>query len=198
MTEHGIDPGIADEEAPDESEMGVELYREYWGRSEETGQREAEKEHNRRVFGQTYRELNGQHKRCIILCLDPGQRQPIRCPCCYGKAGFRPMHEGPPVEPVPTRGERLAAWLGACLSAFHEAVTLPFRVSQEHRVALIRDVLQDAISDGLTAEVVRVCPACDAHEAAELDQAVTTMTADANRPVGWGEHPRDCDCGDCP
>lgn len=21
---------------------------------------------------------------------------------------------------------------------------------------------------------------------------------DAGKPVGWGEHPRDCDCGDCP
>lgn len=21
---------------------------------------------------------------------------------------------------------------------------------------------------------------------------------DAGKPVGWGEHPRDCDCGECP
>jgi hypothetical protein len=21
---------------------------------------------------------------------------------------------------------------------------------------------------------------------------------DAGKPAGWGEHPRDCDCGDCP
>jgi hypothetical protein len=21
---------------------------------------------------------------------------------------------------------------------------------------------------------------------------------DAGKPVAWGEHPRDCDCGDCP
>ena len=168
-----------DDETPAETALGVELYREYWGRGEEAGQIQAEKEHNRRVFGQTYREVSGpDHKRCVVLCLNPGQRQPIRCPCCYGKATFRPMHEGPPIEPEPTRGERLAAWLGACLAAFQEAVTYPFRVSREHRVALIRDVLQDAISDGLTAEVVQTCPDCDAHETGQLDQADTTMTAE--------------------
>jgi hypothetical protein len=181
MTEHDE----IDDETPAESALGVELYSEYWGRGEEIGQLQAEKEHNRRVFGQTYREVNGRdHKRCVVLCLNPGQRKPVRCPCCYGKAGFRPMHEGPPVEPIPTRGERLAAWLGGCLAAFQEAITMPFRVSREHRVALIRDVLQDAMNDGLTAEVVRVCPSCDARELAELDQAVTTMTAEVITQAG--------------
>ena len=27
---------------------------------------------------------------------------------------------------------------------------------------------------------------------------VTPDHPDARKPVGWGEHPRDCDCGDCP
>jgi len=170
MTEHDE---IAEDEAPG-SALGVELYREYWGK-------DAENEHNRHAFGQTYREVHGpgrDHKRCVILCLNPGQRKPVRCPCCYGKAGFRPMHEGPPIEPVPTRGERLSAWIGACLAAFHDAVTYPFRVSQQHRVALVRDVLQDAMQAGLTAEMVQVCPACEAHEAGQLDQADTTLTVE--------------------
>jgi hypothetical protein len=159
-----------------ESALGVALYSEHWGR-------DAAQEHNRRVFGQTYREVYGpQHKRCIVLCINPGQRKPVRCPCCYGKAGFRPMDELPGIEPVPTRGQRLAAWLGACAAAFWEAVTFPVQVSQEHRVALIRDVLQDAMEAGLTAEVVHVCPDCEAHEAGQLDQADTTMTVEVVEP----------------
>ena len=142
-----------DDESPVQSRLGVELHREYWGWTD-------------------------AHKRCIVLCLNPAQRKPVRCPCCYGKAAFRPMHEWPQIDPEPTRGERLSAWLGACLAAFHEAITYPFRVSQEHRVALIRDVLQDAISDGLTAEVVQTCPVCEAHEDGQLDQADTTMTVE--------------------
>jgi hypothetical protein len=169
-----------DEEPPDESALGVELYREYWGKDG------AEKEHNRRVFGQTYREVNGpEHKRCIVLCINPGQRQPVRCPCCYGKAAFRPMHEAAPVDPEPGRGERLAAWLGACIAAFWDGVTYPWRVSQQHRVALVRDVLMDAIDAGLTAEVVQVCPECDAHDAAQLEQAGqadTSMTVEVVKP----------------
>jgi hypothetical protein len=150
------------------SELGVELYREYWGRGEEIlAYRDEEKEHNRRRFGQTWREVNGRdHKRCIILCLNPGQRKPVRCPCCYGNAGFVPIDEMPGIEPLPTRAERLAAWLGTLAAAFWDAVTLPARVSQEHRIALIRDVLQDAMAAGLTAEIVQVCPECDEKEAA--------------------------------
>jgi len=147
---------IADDHSPERSQMGVELHREYWGWTN-----------------------NEDHTQCIVLCLNPGQRKPVRCPCCYGKAGFRPMHEWPEeIDPVPTRGERLAAWLGACLAAFCEAVTTPFRVSRQHHVALIRDVLQDAMDAGLTAEVVQTCPTCDAHDAAQLAQADTTMTVE--------------------
>jgi hypothetical protein len=163
------------EEPAEESALGVALYREEWGWRD----KEAEQEHHRRVFGQTYREVNGpEHKRCIVLCLDPGQRKPVRCPCCYGKATFRPMREAPPIAPEPGRGERLSAWLGACAAAFWEAVTYPWRVSQQHRVALVRDVLMDAMEAGLTAEVVHVCPECDAHDAAQLAQADTTMTVE--------------------
>jgi hypothetical protein len=152
-----------DEDEAIQSSLSVELYREYWGRGEEIRQYEAEKEHNRRVFGQTYREINGRdHKRCIVLCLDPGQRQPVRCPTCYGKIGVRAMREMPDVDPVPTRGERLAAWLGRCAGEFIDGARYPFRAGREHTVAVIRDVLQDAMAAGLAAEIVQVCPSCEA------------------------------------
>ena len=177
----------AEEDTPGESGMGVELYREYWGRGEEIRALEAEKEHNRRVFGQTYREVNGRdHKYCIILCLDPGQRKPVRCPCCYGRAAFRPMRDAPGIDPEPGRWERFSAWAGTCIGTFAaalwEAVTFLWRVSQDHRVALIRDVLQDAMDEGLIAEVRQVCPECEAHEEDQLDQADTTMTAEVVEP----------------
>jgi hypothetical protein len=130
----------------------------------------AEIEHNRRAFGVTYNEVYGRddHRQCIILCLDPGQRRPVRCPCCYKKAAYRGFDEMPEIEPIPTRGERLAEWIGACMAAFWTGLTAPLRVSQEHRVALIRDVIQDAMAAGLTAEVVQICPVCAAAEDREV------------------------------
>lgn len=131
---------------------------------------EAEIEHNRRTFGVTYREVYGRddHSQCIVLCLDPGQRRPVRCPCCYKRAAYRGFDEMPEVAPIPTRGERLAQWIGACLAAFWTGLTAPLRVSDDHRRALIRDVIQDAMEAGLRAEVVEVCPACEAAEAREV------------------------------
>ena len=152
-----------DEEAQD-SQLGVELYREYWGRGDEGAQVLAEKEHNRRVFGQTYRERVGpQHRRCIVLCLNPGQRNPQRCPTCYGKAGVLPMDQAD-VEPLPGRGEQFARWFGRCLGELIDGIMWPFRQGREHRIALIRDILQDAMNAGLTAEITQTCPECAAKE----------------------------------
>jgi len=121
-------------------------------------------EHNRRVFGQTYRERHGKHKRCIVLCLNPGQRTAVRCPTCYGRVAVLPVDHAPAVDPPPTRGERFAGWLGRtlgrALGEFLDALAYPFRASADHRAAIIRDTLQDVIAAGLTAEVVQTCPQC--------------------------------------
>lgn len=145
-----------EEEEETVSGLGVELYREYWGRGEEISAWDAEKEHNAKKFGQTYREVHGherEHKRCVVLCLDPGQRNAIRCPVCYGKAGTVPMDQGPEIDPIPTKGARLAAWLGGTAAAFWQGLRFPFTRDQEHYRALVIDVIQDAMEAGLTAEV---------------------------------------------
>lgn len=120
-----------------------------------------EREHNRRVFGQTWRERTGQtfadqrrsHTRCVAYCLTPGdRRRGIRCPSCYGDIDIRAIGQED-IEPSLTRAERLAAWIGAWIGAFCEAVMFPFRVGRAHTEALIRDTLQQSIDAGLTADI---------------------------------------------
>jgi hypothetical protein len=112
-------------------------------------QTDAEREYNASVFGLTYRE---RHDRCIILCEQPHPQRVNQCPSCYGKAVPMDIYLSQ-LEPVPGRGARLAAWAGGMAAAFAEAFMFPFRVGRAHTAALVRDILQEAIGAGLTAEV---------------------------------------------
>src|SRR5271154_5335128 len=109
---------------------------------------EAEREHNARVFGLTYRERNNAaHDRCIVLCVGPNPGRVNRCPSCYGKAAPMDIYMAR-MDPMPSRAERIARWaggvLGAAAGAFAEAVTFPFRVGRAHTAALVRDIMQEA------------------------------------------------------
>jgi len=116
-------------------------------------QTEAERRFNANVLGVTYRESKGhRHNRCIILCDQPNEQRVNRCPSCYGRAVPMDIYVSH-LEPMPGRGARLAAWLGGLAGAFAEAVTFPFRVGRAHTAALVRDILQEAIGAGLSAEV---------------------------------------------
>ena len=54
---------------------------------------------------------------------------------------------------MPPRTGRLAAWFGGVAAAFAEAFMFPFRVGRAHTEALVRDILQEAVAAGLSAEV---------------------------------------------
>ena len=41
-------------------------------------------------------------------------------------------------------------------------------------------------------------PDCSADTVPRQPGQVPPGHPDAGKAVGWGEHPRDCDCGDCP
>lgn len=125
---------------------------------------EAERDHNRQMFGITYRERHGlpEHAVCVAYCRNPGQRRHgARCPSCYEKIDIRPIGSED-IEPVPTRAERFAAWAGGWAGAFLEAAMFPFRVGRAHTEAMVRDILQQAMAAGLRAEIVQVCPKCQA------------------------------------
>jgi hypothetical protein len=134
-------------------------------RKHATGQRmpaaqtQAEREYNASVFGQTYRERASVYRGtdpCIVLCQAPNETRVNRCPSCYGKAIPGDIYLAR-LQPMPGRAARFAAWaggaIGTALAAFAEAVTFPFRVGRAHTAALVRDILQEAIGAGLTAEV---------------------------------------------
>jgi hypothetical protein len=123
-----------------------------------------ERDYNRRVFGQTYRERYGPPAgTCVSYCLNPGRlRRGARCPSCYGPVVIRAFSED--IAPGPTRAERLAAWIGGWAGAFLDAMMFPFRVGRDHTRALVRDLLQEAIEAGLRAEIAEVCPLCEARE----------------------------------
>lgn len=113
---------------------------------------DAEREHNRRMFGVTYRERTGQtvhdqrraHAKCVSYCLAPGQRtRGTRCPACFGPVEIRAI-EQEDIDPCPTHAERLAAWIGGWAGAFWDAMMFPFRVGRAHTEAMIRDILRDA------------------------------------------------------
>ena len=126
---------------------------------------EAEREHNAKMFGVTYRERNRprDHDRCIILCVNPAPTRVNQCPSCYGKAVPYDVYQSG-FEPMPGRAERFSRWLGECAAAFVQAFRYPFQRDAEHYRALVIDVIQDAMRAGLRAEVVQVCPVCEAAE----------------------------------
>lgn len=113
-----------------------------------------ERQHNRQVFGVTYRERYGQPAGiCVCYCLTPGQRRRgIRCPACFQEVEIRPLDVSD-VEPGVSRAERFAAWAGAWMGAFADALLFPFRVGRSHTEAMIRDILQEAMAAGLSAEI---------------------------------------------
>lgn len=119
---------------------------------------DAEREHNARVFGETYREraglVHGQRRGdpCLILCQQPSPERVNRCPSCYGRAIPMDLYQAK-LEALPRRAERIGRWAGEWAAAFWEALTMPFRHSAEHQRALIVDVLQDAMAAGLSAEI---------------------------------------------
>jgi hypothetical protein len=118
---------------------------------------DAEREYNQRVFGLTYRERRGKdHDQCIILCTAPNDVRVKRCPSCYGKAVPMDIYMSQ-LDPAPGHAARVARWaggvIGAAVAAFAEAVMFPFRVGRAHTTALVRDILQEAMSAGLRAEV---------------------------------------------
>lgn len=116
-----------------ESQLGGVIHREYWGRR-----------------GHVYGD---DHDACVNYCRTPGQkRRGVRCPACYGTVVVRPI-EGAGIERAPRRGERLAAWLGGWFGAFLDAMMFPFRVGRAHAEATIRDILQEAMTAGLSAEI---------------------------------------------
>lgn len=138
------------------SELDLPTYSEHWGRKGRTTAdwTPEEKQHNRRVYGVTYRERYGEPAGvCVTYCLTPGQRRRgIRCPSCFQGVEIRPM-DGSEVEPGPTRAERFAAWVGGWAGSFCEALMYPFRVGRAHTEAMIKDILQEAMAAGLSAEV---------------------------------------------
>lgn len=126
----------------------------------------AEVEYHRQVFGVTYRERHGpEHDKCVVYCLEPGQKLKARCPKCYGPARLAPIADAPDFDPGPGRMARLARWFGVLLGELALGLAWPFRHSRAHHEALIRDILQDAIGRGLAAEVVSICPECEQKEA---------------------------------
>lgn len=112
----------------------------------------AEKEHNRRVFGQTYRERTApRHKRCINYCRAPGQREARRCPTCYGHAETRHMSEIPgDIEPTPGRRERFWIWAGWVIGTIWLGITYPWRLDHIR----MRRLLEEALT-GMVVEVER-------------------------------------------
>jgi hypothetical protein len=105
---------------------------------------------------------------CVTYCTNPGQRRKgVRCPSCYGEVEIRAFGADE-IEPGPTRAERFTAWAGGWVAAFCEAVMFPARVSRAHTEAMVRDLLQEAIGAGLRAEILTVCPVCEASEQAEI------------------------------
>jgi hypothetical protein len=120
-------------------------------------QTDAEREYNTKVFGLTYRERHRKdYDRCIVLCMAPNPGRVNRCPSCYGKAAPMDIYLSQ-LDPAPGRAARMARWaggaIGAWIGSFAEAVTFPFRVGRAHTAALIRDILQEAVEAGVSAEV---------------------------------------------
>jgi hypothetical protein len=127
---------------------------------------DAEREHNAKVLGVTYRERYKprDHDRCIILCVSPAPERMNRCPSCYGKAVPYDVYQSG-FEPMPGRAERFGRLLGEWAAALVQAFRYPFQRDADHYRALVIDTLQDAIQAGLRAEVTQVCPRCEAGEA---------------------------------
>ena len=150
------------EEDAGKSQLGGVVYREYWGRGQEQA-------HNRRVFGQTYREKYGQDiDQDVLFCIHDSHQGTTFPSAMHGKIRVLPASETPAFDPEPGRGDRLARWFGRCLGEFWLGLTYPFRASQDHTRAMIRDVLHDAlIASALTIETVP-CPVCEAGEDGEL------------------------------
>lgn len=137
-------------------ELDLPTYSEHWGGKSRTTAdwTDEERRHNRRVYGLTYSERYGRPGGvCVTYCLTPGQRRRgVRCSSCYQDVEIRPM-DGSEVEPGPTRTERFMAWAGGWAGAFCEALLYPFRVGRAHTEALVRDILQQAMEAGLSAEI---------------------------------------------
>lgn len=117
-------------------------------------QTDEERAYNRNLYGLTYRERYGSRAAgCVAYCTHPGQkRRGPRCPACYGPVDIRALTEDSDIEPGPTRGERFAAWVGSWVGAFVDAMMFPFRVGRAHHEAMIRDILREALVNGLQVE----------------------------------------------
>ena len=51
---------------------------------------------------------------------------------------------------------------------------------------------------GKSVQSLKLCSVDEYDTAPRQPGQVPPGHPDAGKPVGWGEHPRDCDCGDCP
>lgn len=129
---------VTADELPDEEDqhsqlVGGVIHREYWGKQ-----------------GHSYGQ---EHDACVNYCRTPGQRRRgVRCPSCYGEVVVRPI-DSADIEPAPRRWERFMAWCGGWAGAFCDALMFPFRVGRAHTEAMIKDILQQAMEAGLSAEV---------------------------------------------
>ena len=139
-----------------------------------------ERAYNRQVFGVTYRERYGQPSaECVTFCRTPGQRRRgQRCPCCYGPVAVRPI-DGADIDPEPGRAERFAAWVGGLAGAFADAMLYPFRVGRAHTEALVRDILQEAMAAGLSADIPELGDILQVLEGIEGELRAIRTAADA-------------------
>jgi hypothetical protein len=115
-----------------------------------------ERDYNRRLYGLTYSERYGRKRArgCVSYCLTPGQRRRgVRCPACYGTVDIRPL-DSDDIEPGPGLMERFAAWAGGWAGAFADALLFPFRTGRAHHEAMVRDILREALENGLDVDVL--------------------------------------------
>jgi len=120
------------------SALNAALHSEHWGR---------------------HMSQDGHLKRCIVVCRTDDPRPPKRCPSCFGRALSVPQWQAQ-LEPPPGLAARLGRWAGDWCAAFWLALTYPWRLDQ----ARLRALLEDMMAAGLRAEVVQVCPVCEAAE----------------------------------
>lgn len=134
----------------------------------ETWDREAELEHNRNMFGVTYRERRGpRHRRCINYCLQPGQRTAKRCPTCYGRVETRPMDEDDEsIEPGSGRRERFWQWVGMVGGHIMLGMSYPWRLDR----ARMRELLEEELAESVL-RVDLICPVCAAAEEKQKEEA---------------------------
>ena len=140
----------------------------------------AEVDYHRKIFGETYRERHGRDSaKCIALCRTPDDRRSARCPSCYGPVAVRSFNDMTDIPPEPGRGERLAAWIGRFAAELAHGFMFPFQASRRHQEAIIRDILQDAIGEGLPVDIYLTCPRCKNEDQADAGESPGNVTGTA-------------------